>query len=174
MARSHANGKGFNLKRPANTMGPLRDSFMLRVNPSVIPLIGDGRIDTSTNYEGNLGYSQLTVKTLTDGPYVGLYGPQNYADFGPAHGISKSWYIDESGSSVEIAPHDRANILFADGHVSQFIDKVRNGAFNLALIENPDPSQPPRYVQEDIDGSVFDGVLSLGRRTADPEGIVLK
>lgn len=174
MARSQANGKDFNLKRPFNTLGPLRDRFMLRVNPSVIPIIGDGRIDNETYYEGNLGYNQLTVKTMTDGPYVGLYGPQDYADFGPAHGISKSWYIDESGSSVAIAPHDRANILFADGHVDQFIDKVRNGGFYLTLVEDPDPTKPPRYVQEDVDGRVFDGVLSIGRRTADPEGIVLK
>ncbi len=174
MARAQANGKGLNLKRPANTTGPLRDNMMIRVNPSLVPLLGDGRIDNNTFYEGSLGYARPTIKSLTDGPFVGLYGPQSFADFGPAHGISKSYYVDESGTTVEIPPHDRSNVLFADGHVSQFIDKVRNGGFYLKLVENADPTQPPQYVQEDVDSRVFDGVLTLGRRTTDPEGIVLK
>jgi prepilin-type processing-associated H-X9-DG protein len=90
---------------------------------------------------------------MTDGPSRGIFGPQDYSDFGPAHGFGKKLH----GQKASV--RDRANILFGDGHVGVFIDKVRNGEFNI--IRN----SVGEFIQEDLDDcQVFDGVLMLGRR----------
>lgn len=138
----------YNMRRVAATQGPLRTGKWTRVTESLIPLLGDGRTDLDNTVLG-----ERSIKTMTDGPYGGPYGTQNYADFGPAHGFGK-WI----GGNRD---HDRtrANILFTDAHVRPFIDKDHDGIF--ALNDDVDPVE-----QRDLDESiVFDGVLSIGRRS---------
>lgn len=106
-------------------------------------------------YHGSLDLGKLTVKTMTDGPYEPLYAPQSYSDFGPAHGFNKA----VQGKKAN--PHDRANILFADGHVERFVDRDNDGQFKLDFDANG------VLVQLDVDPRVFDGVLTLGRRSLD-------
>ena len=158
MARSEMKPRGgLNAKRVSDTVGPLRLGQMLNVSPSRVPLLGDGGLEADDVYSGKFEsrLGSQTVKSLTDGPFEPRYGPQDYSDFGPAHGYGK-WIGGPKGSSA-----DRSNILFADGHVGQFIDEVRNGEFKLVTGPEGD------YEQEDLDPRVFDGVLSLGRRSRD-------
>ncbi len=138
-----------NLKRVSSTEGPLTHSATRSVDPSRVPLFGDGRTDTD-----DLVLGERSVKTMTDGPYAGPYGTQNYADFGPAHGRA---------SYVPFKNHNRirANVVFADGHVSVFKDNDRDGEFAV------DGSQQPAG-QKDLSHEVFDGVLSIGRRSDNP------
>lgn len=135
-----------NMKRIDSTEWALSLSSLKNVHSNRIPLIGDGRTDTD-----DLVLGERSVKTMTDGPFAGPYGTQSYADFGPAHG---------SASYVPFKNHNRirANIAFADGHVGFFKDADRDGEFGV------DASQMP-HGQKDLDQEVFDGVLSLGRRS---------
>jgi len=155
---------GGNRRRVADTLGPLRLSFMTKVSPGRVPLLGDGGLEGNPpdgdTYLGGLGLGQRTVKTMADGAVQLRFLPQNYSDFGPAHGFSST-----RSQAPNNTIRDRANILFADGHVSVFIDKAidgrRDGQFTVAM----DPSLQ-EYRQQDVDAQVFDGVISLGRRSA--------
>ncbi len=135
-----------NLKSITGTFWALHTSFLRSVDSSRIPLLGDGRTDP-----GSWVLGQRCVKSMGDGPYGDIYGPQDYRDFGPAHGRG-SWL----GKG-----HDRirANMLFADGHVGYFKDQDRDGEFAL------DDSSADQPRQKDLGGEVFDGVLTLGRRS---------
>ena len=104
----------------------------------------------------NVVLHKRAIKTMTDGPWGGPYGTQNYRDFGPAHGKGSFIFGNQKD-------HDclRANLLFADGHVRVLQDKDRDGEFGLddsdVVVE-----------QKDLNPAiVFDGVLSLGRRSED-------
>jgi prepilin-type processing-associated H-X9-DG protein len=124
---------------------------MLRVSPSAVPLLGDGTTD-NPNDPANLVLGKRSVRSMTDGPFGGPYSVQQYSDFGPAHGISTKRIFEKAISS------ERANLLFADGHVSAFLDKNHSG--NFALNETTSP-----FEQHDFNRSeVFDGIISLGRR----------
>jgi prepilin-type N-terminal cleavage/methylation domain-containing protein/prepilin-type processing-associated H-X9-DG protein len=146
-----------NWKRVKNTLGPLKVAIMSRVSPSRVPLLGDGKVDDD-KYKGVLGLGEFTVTTMTDGPMGGPYDPQNYSDFGPAHGV-----LSSSGGQggARTSNRERSNILFGDAHVGRFIDKVRNGEFRLVSSTR----EGEDWVQEDLDPQVFDGVLTLGRRS---------
>ena len=138
-----------NPKRVKNGHGGLRVGSASRVSGARIPLIGDGRTDLD-----NVVLGKRSVKTMTDGPYDGPYGIQNYADFGPAHG---------TGTWVTRKDHNRhrANVLFADGHVRVFLDQDHDGEFAI----NSDVFPPE---QRDLNPAiVFDGVLSIARRSED-------
>lgn len=146
-----------NFKRVKNTEGPLRVSYMISVTPSRVPILGDGGLESDDTYLGDHFDSRLTVKSLTDGMAGGApWGVQTYTDFGPSHGLANRTRIGNKSSRAY-----KANILFADGHVDKFIDKIRDGEFTL-LRQGGDPQF---YIQEDLDPQVFDGVLSLGRRS---------
>jgi len=138
----------YNLRRVSATFGSLGASGLKNVDSSRVPLLGAGRTDVDNPVLG-----ERSVKTMTDGPFAGPYGTQNYADFGPAHG---------RGSWLRFKDHDRirANVLFADGHVGCFRDHDRDGEFALNDDEVP-------AVQKDLNAEVFDGVLTLGRRSMD-------
>jgi prepilin-type processing-associated H-X9-DG protein len=137
-----------NLKKVSATMGALSGSSLKNIDTSRLPLLGDGRTDPDENVLG-----ERCVKTMTDGPYYGPYGTQNFCDFGPAHGRGP-WIQDKGHDRI------RANILFADGHVGFFQDRDRDGEFAL-----DDSTTPPG--QKDLNQEVFDGVLSLGSRSSD-------
>ncbi len=152
MARTEWNptSRDHNLKRVRATRGPLRLGRWVRVPDSLIPLIGDGRTDTD-----NLVLGERSVKTMTDGPYGGPYGTQDYADFGPAHGFGQWTFFNKEHN------RERANVLFADGHVKVFVDQDHDCEF--ALNDEVIPAD-----QKDLSADlVFDGVLSLGRRSDD-------
>jgi len=149
MARTQWNPDSgdLNVKRVSSTFGPLSISSLKSVQSSRVPLIGDGRTDLDDRVLG-----QRSVKSMTDGGFGGPYGTQDYADFGPAHGRA---------SYVPFKDHSRikANVLFSDGHVDVFRDEDRDGEFAI------DNSVTPN-AQKDLDPSqVFDGVLSVGRRS---------
>jgi prepilin-type N-terminal cleavage/methylation domain-containing protein/prepilin-type processing-associated H-X9-DG protein len=152
MARSEWNpaGNDFNVKRVAATQGPLRVGGYPKVSDARIPIVGDGRTDTD-----NLVLGKRAVKTMTDGPFGGPYGTQNFADFGPAHGFGSHIGFGKDHNRV------RANVLYLDGHVRVFTDKDRDGEF--AVDDSVLPAE-----QKDLDhASTFDGVLSIGRRSLD-------
>lgn len=136
-----------NMRRVSATFGGLKASWLKSVDSTRVPFLGDGRTDTD---EVVLG--ERAVKTMTDGPFAGPYDVQNFADFGPAHG--RSSYIFSNKQLDRI----RANLLFADGHVTACEDKDRDGEFAV------DDSTTP-HTQRDLPDSVFDGVLSIGRRS---------
>lgn len=150
MARTEWNpaSNNFNLKRVSSTFGPLSGSSMKNIDTSRVPLLGDGRTDPDETVLG-----ERCVKTMTDGPYFGPYGTQNYCDFGPAHGRGP-WIQDKGHDRI------RANILFADGHVGYFQDRDRDGEFGL-----DESTTPPG--QKDLNQEVFDGVFSIGARSLD-------
>ncbi len=154
MGRTEMKPNGINARRLRDTLGPLSTARMTRIAPSAVPILGDGGVETSDTYRGRIGgLGSLTVKSMTDGPFEGPFGPQSYSDFGPAHGRLGTV------ANARQESYDRANILFADGHVSQFVDKVLDGEFMLAY------DAGGVLVQQDVDARVFDGVLTLGRRS---------
>ncbi len=140
----------FNIKRVDTTKGPLRIDSMLKVSPSRVPLLSDGRTDTDDTVLG-----ERAVKSMSDGPFALPYDVQNYADFGPAHGFS---------SRIFSKAHNRfrCSVLFADGHVGTLLDTNRDGEFS---IDNAMPPPKQTDLKPDV---VFDGVLSVGRRLEDP------
>lgn len=160
MARTQARNTASpsdNFKRVVNCMGPLRVSIMGRVPPSRVPILGDGDIEADDRYLGKRYNGDAVVKTMTDGP-IRKYGVQDFSDFGPAHGYGQ---VLQDG--IRTSAHIRANILFADGHVSKFVDRNRDGQFGIERTSD----NPLEQEQDDLDAQVFDGVLTLGRRSAD-------
>ncbi len=149
--RASNTASAYNFKRVDTTEGPLRITQILAVSPARVPLLGDGRTDNDEMLMG-----ERCVKTMTDGPFGGPYGIQNYADFGPAHGAGSRIGGDKGHSGL------RANVLFADGHVGVLQDNDRDGEF--AIDDTVDPAE-----QRDLDPrEVFDGVIGMGRRSRDP------
>jgi prepilin-type N-terminal cleavage/methylation domain-containing protein/prepilin-type processing-associated H-X9-DG protein len=154
MGRTQFNPHGTgNLKSVTGTFWALNLSSLKSVDTARVPMLGDGRTDPD-----NLVLGERSVKSMTDGPYIGNYGIQSFADFGPSHGRAK-WIASKNHNRV------RANILFADGHVGYFRDKDNDGEFAL----NDD--EFPNVTQRDLDNQVFDGVLSLGRRSRNPDAL---
>lgn len=158
MARTQYDpGRAGQSKNPANwkrvdvNVGPLRTGTMMRVPPATVPILGDGRTDTDEPL-----LNERCVKTMTDGPYGGPFGVQSFSDVGPAHGFG-SW-IRRDKVHNKIA----ANVLFADAHVGVFKDMDRDGEFALDTRKNPP-------AQKDLNSKqVFDGVISIGRRSRTP------
>jgi prepilin-type processing-associated H-X9-DG protein/prepilin-type N-terminal cleavage/methylation domain-containing protein len=150
MARTEWNPQSgdYNVKRVAATVGPLKLGRYARVAGARIPLLGDGRTDIDDRVLG-----ERAIKTMTDGPWDGPYGTQNYRDFGPAHGVGR-WIGGNKDHD-----RDRANVLFADGHVRVFVDKDSDGEFGI----NGDVM--PAEQRDLSEALVFDGVLSMARRS---------
>jgi len=155
--KAKSSSSPLNLKRVDTTVGPLRLAAMMHVSASRVLLLGDGRTDdetfTAAGASENTFLGERAVKSLSDGPYGGPFGTQSFEDFGPAHGFGKY-----KGGQKK---HDkfRANLLMGDGHVGVFQDNDFDGKFGLDV---------NRVVAEQIDLSpaqVFDGVLSMGRRS---------
>lgn len=141
-------------KRVAGVVGPLRDKYLSMVSTSVVPLFADARTDTDDVVDINGQKAVRAVKSLTDGPIAlsNIFGRQDYADFGPAHG--KASYI-----SFGKKQHDKiyGNFAFADGHVSAMKDLNRDGEFGWGTSDSFGSGPYP-----DIEGKVFGGHLSSG------------
>lgn len=143
-----------NLKRVDTTFGGLNQSSLKHVDTSRVPLVGDGR----TDIDEIMIMGTRAVKTMSDGPLGGPYGIQSYSDFGPAHGRGSWIGNDKKHNRI------RANIVFADGHVGFFEDRDRDGEFGIDRSTRPES-------QRDLDGDVFDGVLSIGRRSLEARAL---
>jgi prepilin-type processing-associated H-X9-DG protein len=113
--------------------GPLRESQILgAAATSKVPLFGDATSNITENPDMVLmpdGTSVVGCKALTDGPVQGVidglggvWTRQNYTDFGPAHGHSRT--PNALGGSAMYG-----NIGFADGHVTVFYDANKDGQF---------------------------------------------
>lgn len=140
-----------NTKRVRACYGPLRLGKWGRISGSIIPMIGDGRSDTD-----DIVLGERSVKTMTDGPFGGPYGLQNYADIGPAHGIASYWIGGKKDHN-----RIRASVLFSDGRVDSLTDLDRDGEFAI----NGEVFPPE---QKDLkESQIFDGTLSIGRRSLD-------
>ncbi|HRX87241.1 MAG TPA: prepilin-type N-terminal cleavage/methylation domain-containing protein, partial [Phycisphaerae bacterium] len=131
-----------NWKRLKSTAGPLRVDRMTRVAPARVPLLGDGGLEGKDVYRGSLSLGEQSVKSMTDGPEAGPYGPQKFSDFGPAHGYGR-----KQGSGLKSSGKVRSNILFGDAHVGKFHDKNGEPGFNLKM-ETGGPLGV-QFVQED-------------------------
>lgn len=142
----------------SSVVGPLRSNYLGRVVTSRVPLMGDGRTDGSLeDYEDFGDGPERVAKAFLDGPVrypSGVWGRQDYDDFGPAHIRTKRINADD---------HDRSqgNILFADGHVGPFVDSNRDGSFGWESMTGV----PPDDAYPEIEGKVFGGHLSSGRFT---------
>ncbi len=153
------------------SMGPLRTSMMSRAPDAGVPLLADARAanDEVFNHSPQgYGPPMRETKSVTDGPgwdetadgsyvpapYSSLtpYGIQDWDDFGPAHRRRSINNDEQHGLTV-------GNILFADGHVESFADRFDfdNGRIKV----RPDGELD----SWDLRSEVFDGVLSLGRRS---------
>lgn len=152
------------------SVGPLRLTTMIRATPSRVPLFGDARAPRDELFDhGGQGYGAgvRETKSATDGPgwqenedgtytmmpYTSAtpYGIQDWDDFGPAH--------RRRGQNEEDHGFTVANILFGDGHVESFEDRFD---FDNGVLEvRPDGELDSWDLRE----KVFDGVLSLGRRS---------
>lgn len=149
--KAMASSSPLNMKRLDTTRGPLRVSDMIRVSPSRVPLLGDG----TTDPEDSLVLGGRSIKSMTDGPFGGPYGIQNFKDLGPSHGFSTQRNMFRGHM------RERASILFADAHVEGFQDLDHTGDFRVN-------DQVFPMDQTDLRPSkVFDGVISLGRRSED-------
>lgn len=152
--------------------GPLRTGTMSRAGPGRIPLLADARADASDNGEFLTlpdGRRLLTAKSVTDGPrffydqnnqrYPVQYrratpfGSQDYENFGAAHGRGGLLNLTQNTFTI-------GNVLFGDGHVESFRDRYKSDA-------NFKTGPPDGYLDSwDLEGSLFDVILSLGRRSA--------
>ncbi len=158
-------------------VGPLELSSMARVNPSRVPLLCDGRSDPGPT--GDIvklpdGRQLRAAKNVTDGPRLwpmpgGLLRPVgggirggvvDHEDFGVWHGRTRliSRHVN--------AQYSMGNVLLADGHAATFRDIYTwdNGDGSQAREKHTD-GHLDNY---DLEGKVFDGVISLGRRSEHP------
>ncbi|HMQ15954.1 MAG TPA: prepilin-type N-terminal cleavage/methylation domain-containing protein [Phycisphaerae bacterium] len=162
MARSQFRGDpnnpgDINVKRVSTTAGPFRLE-RYRVPLTNIPMLADGRTDnTETGAGGHYVNGSPTVKSMGDGPFGGgVFNTQSYEDFGVVHG---------RGRFVNVVHREhhavRSNWVFMDGSSRTLADKTPDGIFTL------DKSVWPSEQLDLNPAQVFDGVLSLGRRSLD-------
>lgn len=144
-------------KKIDSVIGPLRDVYLTHATPTRVPLMADGRTDGALEDYEDFGEGSVRVaKAFGDGPArypSGMWGRQNYADFGPAHMRSSKENRDD---------HDRTrgNFLFADGHVDRFHDDNRDGTYGWDVSAGPLPRDD---TYPEIENKVFGGHLSSGR-----------
>lgn len=144
-------------KKVSRSVGPLRDSYLSVVSPSLVPLMGDARTDPEDKDDiFQNGEEVLVTKAMTDGPltyFNQLYGRQRYTDFGPAH-------IRVPQENEKQHNMSKGSFVFADGHVAVFSDTNRDGTFGWVI-------PPGGFLLDDtypeIEDKVFGGYLSNRR-----------
>ncbi len=158
------------------SIGPLKSTMMAAAGMARVPLLGDARAawdETFDHVAQGYGEPVRETKSATDGPgweerFGGFftaveyssqtpYGIQDWDDFGPAHRKRSRQYNEEHHGFTA------GNILFGDGHVAVLYDRFDFD--NGRLKERPDGELD----SWDLRGHVFDGVLTLGRRSRSVE-----
>lgn len=166
----------FNRDRMRGSMGPLRVAMMSKAGEARVPLIGDARAPKNETFDhAAQGYGPAVreTKSATDGPGWKLeedgsftmapyssftpYGIQDWDDFGPAHRKKRNVTNDEEHG------YTAGNILFGDGHVAIFRDQFD---FDNGRVKHEPDGELDSW---DLRGKVFDGVLTLGRRSRSVE-----
>jgi prepilin-type N-terminal cleavage/methylation domain-containing protein/prepilin-type processing-associated H-X9-DG protein len=141
--------------------GPLREQDVgMRASTSRVPLMADGNAQLSSKVVIN-GQTYTCAKNQTDGPKgvargpskVNVWGRQDWENWGPSHG--KSSVVADAGNSGHSAFY--TNILFGDGHVSNFADSVRDGRHN-GKVGTKDGWQA--WLTVELDEKVFAGSLT--------------
>jgi prepilin-type N-terminal cleavage/methylation domain-containing protein/prepilin-type processing-associated H-X9-DG protein len=159
--------------RMQGSMGPLRTTQMSRAHPARVPLLGDGRAPKNEIFDHaaqGYGTPVIETKSVTDGPYwqerpdgsyapagythLTPYGIQDWDDFGPAHRPRASFTNEEEHT------YTAGNILFGDGHAATFEDRFDFDNGQIA------PQPDGELDSWDLRDVLFDGVLTLGRRSA--------
>ena len=154
------------------SMGPLRTAVMSAAGAARVPLLADARAPQDATFDhAAQGYGEPVreTKSATDGPgwkqgldgvyamapYTSLtpYGIQDWDDFGPAHRPKRGLLNDERH------PLTVGNILFGDGHVASQQDSFD---FDKGRIKDRPDGELDSW---DLRGEVFDGALTLGRRS---------
>jgi prepilin-type N-terminal cleavage/methylation domain-containing protein/prepilin-type processing-associated H-X9-DG protein len=145
--------------------GPLNARLLNKAPISKVPMLTDSRAKDGDTYTTPDGSGTLRVsKNMSDGPrlfYTAAgkfltinppprFGIQDYENLGVNHTRSRNANADQHLFTT-------GNIVFADGHVKLFRDQhtADNG------VATPDG----RMDNYDLNGEVFDGVLSIGRRS---------
>ncbi|MCG3136356.1 MAG: hypothetical protein HJJLKODD_00185 [Phycisphaerae bacterium] len=161
MKQVYESHPGSEQKGTLATQGPLQVSRMLQTTPAVIPLLLDGAIDDDQCLDPAFG-ATVCVKTMSDGPFGGDFGFQDYDDMGPAHGMGSYRSKDKINTNAIYT-----NLLFGDGHVSQFEDVGDDKVFTKMDSPYMDPADESTwyFYLEFSQAEVFDGVISLGRRS---------
>jgi len=140
-----------------SVVGPLKDSVITGASTSRVPLFGDGRTDGALEDQEDFGDGpERVVKAFLDGPVAypaGVWGRQDYDDFGPAH-------IRQPRTNADDHDRTRGSIVFADGHVDAFTDTNRDAHFGWRL---PDGAYLPRTdAYPEIEEAVFGGHIGSG------------
>ena len=143
-------------------IGPLRDSAMAQVSPSIVPLFADSRIQTnSSDPQDTVDLSSgvvPAVKSVTDGPTfrLGMFiVSESFTDFGPAHGGRGLFGPDGHGKTI-------GNFVFADGHAASFRDA--NGDQHFSFPTTPQLRENGLPVYPDFgEPKIFTGELLSGR-----------
>lgn len=142
-------------------VGPLRLSDMRAVNPSVVPLLADARIDGLSDDDNDIivvdGEALPAVKAVTDGPAwrVGnRFTSHDLSDFGTAHARKRGLFF---------RGHDNTegNFLFADGHAETFRDA--NGDQTFTYDDSQTRSNGLPVYPDFNTNDVFTGELLSGR-----------
>ncbi len=158
--RANSPAQAPDMKDIRYVVGPLKaDVIGAASSTDKVPLFGDG---TSKPTDGDAvfaldGQTFVGARATGDGPVSGfvpgqgsVWGRQNYTDFGPVHG--------RGGFSIR-AGHDRnvGQIVFADGHVSNFRDKNGDGEFGFrpGIIQGIST-----IVYDELEPKVFGGWLT--------------
>jgi prepilin-type N-terminal cleavage/methylation domain-containing protein/prepilin-type processing-associated H-X9-DG protein len=143
-------------------IGPLRQQAMNSVAPSMVPLLGDARIDGLSNDTNDTitidGEVLPAVKALSDGPAWRIgrrFVAHDLADFGTAH-------TRQRGLFTRGHDNTEGNFLFADGHAETFRDKNGDQTFNYDTTAEERPNGLPFY-PDFGPNEIFTGELLSGR-----------
>lgn len=139
-------------------IGPLKLEAMRKAGASRVPIMADARSDPQDDFKKGQRLLKLPplreTKSMTDGPgdesAKTKFGVQDSDDFGVSHGRKSFWNKDNH-------PYSQGNILFGDGHAETFRD--------VFTADTGQPIPDGELDTYDLGGKVFDGVLSLGRRS---------
>jgi prepilin-type N-terminal cleavage/methylation domain-containing protein/prepilin-type processing-associated H-X9-DG protein len=144
-----------------DVIGPLNERFVGgRTVASKVLLFADGNAQLSAEVT-IAGRTYTCAKNQTDGP-AGLtrspagttvWGRQDWENLGPAHG--KGNLVANIGNSGHSALY--TNLAFADGHVSNVTDNVRDGR-HIGAVGNKDGWRT--WLTSELDDKVFGGSLA--------------